>query len=99
MIAGDEILDDQSIRNIRNDAASGVGGSIPLDDIIFDDRGSIPSQEDAASKPNQTIVGDHIVEDLHVEAIYRRSPTDEYSTTGTERFDPTENNVVAGDGV
>src|SRR6266498_3942593 len=63
MIGGDEILDDQGIRNIRYvDAASLVGGIIPLDDIIFDDRGTSPSQVDAASKRNRTrIVGDHIV--------------------------------------
>src|SRR5215510_1706799 len=70
LIAGNEILDDQSIRNIRHVEAASLAsqGIIPLDDIPFDDRGSSSKHVDAPSKQTR-VVGDHIVE-----GFCRRSP-------------------------
>src|SRR5262245_42363733 len=92
LIAGNEILDDQSIRNIRHVEAASLAsqGIIPLDDIPFDDRGSSSKHVDATSKQTR-VVGDHIVEDFR-----RRSPPDADSTTTSSA---TKIGAVAGDGV
>src|SRR6266508_3429291 len=79
LIAGDEILDDQSLHLIHHvDAASltltasvtWLGDTISLNDISFDDRGSIHIHEDASSIRIH-VVGDYIVEDL-----WRTNPYD-----------------------
>src|SRR5215510_14128693 len=92
LITGDDILDDQSIRNIHHVEAASLTshGIIPLDDIPFDDRGSSRKHVDAASIRTH-VVGDHIVEDL-----YRRSPPNADSTTTSSA---TEIVAVADDGV
>src|SRR5262245_52344040 len=99
MIAGDEILDDQSINIICPDAASLTFltfqlDPVPLDDIPFGDRS--PKHVDAASFNRTHVVGDHIVEDLYA-AIYRRTPLDADSTTKSSGTDI--GRVVASDGI
>jgi len=93
-IAGDDILDDQSLRNTRVDAASGICSGtcqdIPLDDIPFDDRGFGVFHFYAASS-SSPVVGDYIVENLRGAL----SLDEDSATTSSD----TEIIEVVGDGV
>ena len=98
LIAGDEILDDQSLHIIRNGDATSLTASltwhedtISLNDTSFDDRGCSPPTQADASSTSTHVVGDYIVEDFD-----GTNPYDEDSTTSSDVADIID---VAGDGI
>src|SRR5215510_5468825 len=93
-IAGDDILDDQSLRPSHVNAASGSYSltfrDISLDNIPFDDRGLGVFQVYAASS-SSPVVGDYIIENLRGAL----SLDEDSATTSSD----TEIIEVVGDGV